>query len=182
MLRSLPNSFDGPAANTRGANFRRKATFSRLPDEILENIFLESILKKWDLCDLAMVCRRFSMMIKPSLYSEVTIDLLDEEYIRFHRTLMEHPELGSYIWKTHMTYFSDVGRRYDEAKCFSQARQLLALLPALRNLELAELKSNDGHASLFDIPMTHLRRISFFISQRSGTIQDVLKAVLFPRI
>jgi hypothetical protein len=95
MQFSLRDNQDSPAANTRGAKFRRSQIFSRLPDEILENIFLMDVLDHKDLCALTLVNHRTSSLAKVSLYNQVALRLLGAEYIYFRRTLLEHPELAS---------------------------------------------------------------------------------------
>jgi hypothetical protein len=186
MPLSLSNVAVGPAVNTWSAEIRCRSLFSRLPDETLEAVFLEDILSQKDLCVLAFVSRRFSRMIRASLYSEVTIDLLGEQFTCFSRTLMEHPELASHVWQIFLTYSYHAERfkleQPFQRKLFLRARQLLELLPALRALAIGNVKCSDGFTSLFDNPMSHLRRISFATDRRSCAIHEVTKAVSFPKI
>jgi hypothetical protein len=178
MPPSIPDFHDCPAANTRGAKFRRTQTFSRLPDEIVENIFLEDVLDESDLYALARVSRRISRLAKVSLYNLVDFTLQDEAYRCFNRTLLEHPELGSYVWTAHLTVDS---WEYSEEN-FEGIQQLLKLMPALRTLVLRHFECSYGPTSLFDISMPHLRDIYFFNNGISSSIHEITKALSFPQI
>jgi hypothetical protein len=182
MEHSISEVQDYPAANTRGAKFRRRQTFSRLPDETLENIFLESILGSKDLCALALVSRRIRRLAQVSLYHQVSIPLLKKENICFHRTLSEHPELGSYVWGA---CFYGQGRENNkdyEREGFRAAQQLLELLPALRTFDMKSFECSDELNCLFDIPMSHLHYLSFFNDGTSRSLHEVTKAISFPQL
>jgi hypothetical protein len=175
---------DSPAANTRGARFPRTQLFARLPDEVLENVFLEHIFKPADLCVLALVCRRFVKLIRGSLYNRIEVCLSGAQYTHFVRTLSEHPELGSYVWKAHLTLSRDQSDADDALeRIYQRARKLLQMLPALRALEMAELiRCSDELTSLFDMPMSYLRYLSFKNHSALGAIHELSKATTLPQI
>jgi hypothetical protein len=192
MQFSLSGVQDLPAADTRGARSRRRQTLNRLPEEILENIFLEDVLHHKDLCGLALVSRRISRLAQVSLYHQVTFSPVDPslynkvpksnlnsemKYQCFKRTLLKNPDLGSYVWKTQLN-----GKLLEKKNGFRTAQQLLELLPALRALELVEIKCSDEVTCLFDIPMPHLRYISFSNDGMSSSIHEVTKAISFPKV
>jgi hypothetical protein len=166
------------------AESSRRPLFSRLPDEIVEQIFLEVIFSRKDLCELALVSRRFSKLIQVSLYHDVVIDLLEEQSELFTRTLVEHPDRASHVWSVVLSNHSPRLRKWhdDQEKLFTQAQQLLKLLPALRSLGIANFQCSDGITSLFDVPLLHVRQISFFTNGRSYAIREVTRAVSFPQI
>jgi hypothetical protein len=180
---SITDVQDCPATNTRGAKLRRRQTFSRLADEILENIFLEDIFSQKDLCALALVSRRFSRWAQVSLYSQIIIHLRGKEYVSFYRTLLEHPELGSFVWKASLRGDGDKYSRESE-ECLPNAQSLLKLLPALRSLEVVWFNCSDGSTSLFDNRMSHLRTILSCSYGGVSSIQlvDVTKAITFPQL
>jgi hypothetical protein len=178
---------DCSAAEIRGAKFRERPTFSQLPDEILEDTLLEDVLDHKDLCALALVSRRVGRLMQASLYSQVEISLSGKKYETFVRTILKHPELGSYVWKAHLTrkiynpriYLDMV---YAEEEIYRRAKQLLEMLPALRVLEMGRFKCSDEFTSLLNIPMPHLRFISFCNDARSSSIHEVREAVSLPQV
>jgi hypothetical protein len=163
---------DCPAANTQGAEFLRRQTFSQLPDEILENIFLQDVLKDTDLCALALVNRRIGRLGQVSLYNEITLLLLQKERtLCFSRTLSKHPELGLSVWGARLA-----GQWHKREACFRKAQQLLKMLPALRTLVLTNFSCSEELASLLDIPMPHLRFISFPSEGGSSFVDEMARA------
>jgi hypothetical protein len=184
MSFSTPDVQDCPASNTRGAKFRRRQTFSRLPDEISEAIFLEDILDDTDLCALALVSHRFSRLIQTSLYSKVNFLVPKKKYLCFKRTLKKRQELARYVWEVRLTYKihdSEDDAEFD-ALC-QEMQQFLKMLPALRVLELlAGCKCSRKFTALFENPMSHLRALSFWNDGRLSSIQEVVKAISLPQI
>jgi hypothetical protein len=73
-----------------------KAFVPCLPDEVLENVFREDILRPTHLRVLALVCCRFSRLIRESLYNEVQICLLREKHMALIRTLPKYSEPENY--------------------------------------------------------------------------------------
>jgi hypothetical protein len=168
---------DPLAANSRGARSRRRRIFDQLPDEIVENIFLEDVLDDEDLCELALVSRRINRLAQVSLYSQVEITLLERQYKYFKRTLLAHPKLGSYVREARL-----IGSWLNKKHSFRRAQKLMELLPALRVLEVMRMKCTNRRVCLLDNPMPHLRYISFSNDGMSSSIHEVTKAMSFPKI
>jgi hypothetical protein len=180
---SFQRGLSSPAANKQGAQFPRTQLFLRLPDEVLEIVFLEDVLKPTDLCVLALVCGRFGRLIRGSLYNEVEICLSGEKYRSFIRTLSKHPQLRSYVWRVHLTLSIDQTEAYEAMEThYQRARKLLQMLPALRGLQLADFKCSDELASLFDVPMSHLRYLIFNNHRGQSSIHEPTKAISLPQI
>jgi hypothetical protein len=180
---SLPAVLDSPAATTRGAKVWRTNLFTYLPDEVLENVFLEDILEPTDLCVLALVCRRFGRLIQGSLYNQVEICLSGDKCTSLIRTLSKHPELGSFAWKAQLTLIVDQNEAYEAMeRHYQRARNLLQMLPALRALEMAEFKCSNELTNLFDVPMSYLRDLSFNNHRGRNSIHEPTKAITLPQI
>jgi hypothetical protein len=171
---------ESPAANTRGAKLRRRLIlFSRLPNEILEDVFLEDILSRKDLCKLALISRRFSKLIQVPMYNGVSINWSNKTYGCFKRTLSDCPRLGSCVWR--LDLMADDEADYD---AFNQEnRQLLKTMPALRSRDLpARFSRGYELRSLIDNKMACLRSLAFGDDGESGSIGFVTKLFSLPQI
>jgi hypothetical protein len=179
----LSHVLESPAANTRSAQLRRRQIFSRLPDEVLESVFLEDVFTPNDLCVLALVCRRFGRLIRGSLYSQIKICLSGKKCTSFIRTLSKDPGLALSVWKAHLTLEPDQNKA-DNAmeKIYQRARKILQILPALRALELANFACSNERTSLFDFPMSHLRYLSFWNDNGPSSLHEVTKAISLSHI
>jgi hypothetical protein len=178
MASSPPDVLETPSANAKGAKFPKEQTFIRFPDEILESIFLEDLLSQKDLCMLTLVSRRISRLAQVSLYSEVSIPLLEKKYTSFNRAILEHPELGTHVYKARLK-----GRLvWEIEESFRRAQHLLKLFPALRTLSLVNFKFSDELVSLFDIPLSHLRYVSFENDGRLSSMREAIKAIALPQL
>jgi hypothetical protein len=80
---------------------------------------------------IALISRRFSNLVYASLYSKITISVLEKKYTCLNRTLSERPELALFVWEARLQ-----GHPASIKESFHSAENLLKLLPALRALEL----------------------------------------------
>jgi hypothetical protein len=177
---SLPDIQQCPAdIDTRCTKSDKMQMFSQVPNEILENIFLEDILSRSDLCKLALVSRRFSKLIQASLYHDIYILWSIKRYACFKRTLLDCPQLGSFVWRLYL--IADGNADYDAFN--KDIQKLLQKMPALRSLKLSErFKCNDKLLSLFEHEMTCLRSLSFGNDGSLSSIPLFLKAFSVPQI
>jgi hypothetical protein len=90
---------------------------------------------------------------------------------------MEHPELGAHVWGVSL-----YGGMQDREECFREVHMLLKVLSALRNLKLPHVKCSKASPSVFDIPMSHLRSLSFYNYGKLSSVHEVTKAFSFPHI
>jgi hypothetical protein len=158
-----------------------RQTFDRIPDEILEEVFLEDVFMDRDLCAIALVNRRFSRLIQASLYSQVEYSWPTGKSTCFKRTLLKCPQLASFVWKAEFREFRN--EEYHWYAFYHEIRQLLKMLPVLRVLHLPKhFVCSDNLTCLFDDPMSHLRYLSFFNDARSKTIHEVTRTFSFPQI
>jgi hypothetical protein len=131
---------------------------------------------------LALVSCRFGRLTRASLYSQVQLSLSSEKYVSFTRSLSKLPELSSCVWKAQL-----IRRLYHDVECakeeiYRRAQQLLQILPALRALDLGNFSCSDELTSLFDIPMSNLRYLSFYNDKSQYCIHELTKAFSFPQI
>ncbi|MCJ1244777.1 hypothetical protein MMC30_001977 [Trapelia coarctata] len=166
-------------------------SISSLPDEILEQVFLERVISDDEskLGSLALVNRSFSRCIRLALYESITIWLSGERYVQLMRTLNDHPQLGSLVHCVFIDLdpysgYSQPDKREEQMEV-EVARKLasnfLSLLPALRTLEIAAwFPLPAGSWSILDIPMRFLRTAK--LGGIKFTAAEAARLILLPNI
>lgn len=166
-------------------------SISDLPDEVLEQIFLERVLSDDEskLASLALVNRSFSRCVRLALYECITIWLSGERYVQLMRTLTEHPQLGSLV---HCIFIdldpysghSQPDKRKEQMEvdvARKLASNLLTLLPALRTLEIAAwFPLPAGSWSILDVPIQSLRTAR--LGGIKFTAAEAARLMLLPNI
>jgi hypothetical protein len=167
-------SIDALSIDANCAKSGTPPELSDFPDEILEQVFLEHVLRDKDLYAVALVNRRCSRLIRKSLYIEVDLLWRSDEYMCFGRTLSDCPELGSLVRKVELRAESDA--EYDSFN--SEVRQILQIMPALRVLYLpGGFKCSGNLTNLFLRPMSHLHSLSFGIDGELSSMHLVTEAL-----
>jgi len=167
------------------------ATFSSLPNEILQEIFSsEDVLSKVDLCSLALVNRRFSCLIPASLYRTIDCYLDEKSSHSPFQTLESRPKMGDlvrsiFLDRPRQKFYKEI---YKEMKIsgkqqtfHTHASRILSRLPQLEILCIGSgisLSLNDS--DLLDIPMRFLRRAD--LSSHALTAGQIAKLMLLPNI
>jgi len=161
-------------------------SLSRLPDEVLVEVFLEKALTNRDLCSIALVNWRFSRLVPISLYDSLDCRLNHEKRTsNLLRTLQAHPELGSmvrtvYIGSPLLVPSGKQARITSDDVVHARSVALLKCLPLLRRLLAGWVPFSDSKSSLMDVPMPFLRNVFLHLVYLNA--KEVGSFILLPTI
>jgi hypothetical protein len=176
---SLPDTEEYLATYAGCAKSGTQRTISEIPDEILEKVFLEDVLRDKDLCAIALVNRRFSRLIQRSLYNQIELPLATEKHMCFKRTLMDCPKLGSFVRDLALPADDDADPDY----FIRELPQLLKTMSALHCLSLPmTLRNVDKLTSLLVVPMSRLAFLSLRIDGGLNSKHLVTEAFSIPQL